>query len=152
MAAHSVIQGVFHPAYRDLQRGAAALLGEKRLAVFKGGGGEAERNPDKSCRVFILDDGRTADEDWPALDGDAAAASEPEPDLTAIWRGAVEGEAPTRIVIATAALALRLVARADGPAASDALARELWAGRDKERFPIAAHAQPDARTAPAPAH
>ncbi len=75
LAAPNIIQGVFHPAYRELQRGAAALLGQKRLAVFKGGGGEAERNPDKACRVFVHDDARNIDEDWPALDGDPVAVS-----------------------------------------------------------------------------
>ncbi|HEX2117284.1 MAG TPA: glycosyl transferase family protein, partial [Alphaproteobacteria bacterium] len=68
--APSVMQGVFHPAYRDLQRSAGALLGQKNLAVFKGGGGEAERNPDKPCRVFSLQGGAAFDEEWPALTGE----------------------------------------------------------------------------------
>jgi anthranilate phosphoribosyltransferase len=150
LGAPNVIQGVFHPAYRDLQRGAAALLGQKRLAVFKGGGGEAERNPDKSCRVFVLDDGRNVDEDWPALDGDAVAANEPEPSLTAIWRGDAGDDAPVRIVIATAALALRLTGRAPDPAAADALARTLWARRDRARYPVTALASAGARSEPMP--
>ena len=150
LAAPNVIQGVFHPAYRDLQRGAATLLGEKRLAVFKGGGGEAERNPDKACRVFVLDDGRSVDEDWPALDGDAIAAREPEPSLTEVWRGEAGDGAPERIVIATAALALHIAGRAPDPAAADALARTLWARRDRGRYPASAVAEARARTEPLP--
>lgn len=138
LGAPNVIQGVFHPAYRDLQRGAAALLGQKRLAVFKGGGGEAERNPDKACRVFVLDDGRSVDEDWPALNGDIVAASEPEPSLKAIWHGEGDDGAPERTVIATAALALRLTGRAPDPAAADAIARTLWVRRDRARYPVTA--------------
>lgn len=150
LAAPNVIQGVFHPAYRDLQRGAAALLGQKRLAVFKGGGGEAERNADKSCRVFVLDNERSVDEDWPALDGDAVAASEPEPSLTAIWRGEVIDGAPERIVIATAALALRLTGRAPDSEAADALARALWARRDRTRYPATVATRSGARSEPMP--
>jgi anthranilate phosphoribosyltransferase len=150
LAAPNIIQGVFHPAYRDLQRGAAALLGEKRLAVFKGGGGEAERNPDKACRVFVHDDGRSIDEDWPTLDGDPVTASEPEPSLTDVWHGDVVEGAPERVVIATAALALRLTGRAPVPAAADALARALWGRRDRARYPTAALARAVARSEPIP--
>jgi anthranilate phosphoribosyltransferase len=150
LAAPNSIQGVFHPAYRELQRGAASLLGQKRLAVFKGGGGEAERNPDKACRVFVHEDARNIDEDWPALDGDPVAASEPEPSLTAVWRGDGLDGAPERIVIATAALALRLTGRAPDPATADALARTLWARRDRARYPATAQARTAARSEPIP--
>jgi anthranilate phosphoribosyltransferase len=147
LAAPAVIQGVFHPAYRDLQRGAGALLGQKRLAVFKGGGGEAERNPDKPCRVFALDNGTLRDEDWPALAGAAVSAAQPEPALAAIWRGDAADETVARTIIATAALALHLTGRAADLPAADALARRWWEGRERARF-----AAPKDERAPAPAH
>jgi anthranilate phosphoribosyltransferase len=142
MGAPAVIQGVFHPAYRDLQRGAATLLGEQRLAVFKGGGGEAERNPDKSCRVFALDGDTAFDEDWPALAGASAAAQEPEPTLAAVWSGASDDAAVTRTIIATAAIALRLTRRADDLAAADDRARAMWATRARARFAVAPVGEP----------
>jgi len=41
-----LIQGVFHPGYRDTHQGAAHHLKQTGLSVFKGEGGAAERNPD----------------------------------------------------------------------------------------------------------
>jgi anthranilate phosphoribosyltransferase len=134
MAAPAVIQGVFHPAYRDLQRGAGILLGQNRLAVFKGGGGEAERNPDKACRVFALEGGSSVDEDWPALAGPLAPMAEPEPTLAAVWRGECDDDGVARTVVATAAVALRLTHRAGDLAAADDMARAMWAERARGRF------------------
>jgi anthranilate phosphoribosyltransferase len=142
--ASSVMQGVFHPAYRDLQRSAAMLLGQRALAVFKGGGGEAERNPDKPCRVFSLRDGGAFEEEWPALAAEttpqhAADAGHP---LLACWRGRMPEAA--RIVIATAAVALRLSGRADSPRAADDVARRMWDARDRSRYPRPATAPAEA--------
>lgn len=134
LAAPAVVQGVFHPAYRELQRGAAALLGEKCLAVFKGGGGEAERNPDKSCRLYIREDGRDAEEEWTALAGVPAAASDAEPELIEVWRGERNDDGVVRTIVATAAVALRFVGRAQDQAAADRLADDLWLARDRSRF------------------
>ena len=47
------VAGVFHPPYIDVHLGAAQLLGRGRLAVVKGGGGEAERNPAKPVAVHL---------------------------------------------------------------------------------------------------
>jgi anthranilate phosphoribosyltransferase len=137
-AAQAIMQGVFHPAYRDLHRSAGILLGQRNLAVFKGGGGEAERNPEKPCRVFALRDGAAEEEEWPALAGDASP--EPGQDLVACWRD--ERHDAARIVIATAALALRLLGRARNAREADSLAAQLWAGRDRSLYPRAsAHVQ-----------
>ena len=46
------IQGVFHPPYLELHRATQRLLGQPRAAIFKGGGGEGQRNPEKPCRVL----------------------------------------------------------------------------------------------------
>ncbi len=42
-------------------------MGDHSLAVFKGEGGEAERNPDAICNVKMLLDGNMLEEEWPAL-------------------------------------------------------------------------------------
>jgi anthranilate phosphoribosyltransferase len=138
-AAPHVIQGVFHPAYRDLQRGAGVLLGQPHLAVFKGGGGEAERNPDKPCRVVMLRDGTALEEEWPALDGapsSLASSDEAVHPLVACWRG--DNPEAERTVVASAAVALRLLGRAESCEAADALAARLWQNRDRARYPAVA--------------
>jgi anthranilate phosphoribosyltransferase len=134
--APCVLQGVFHPAYRELQRSAGALLAERSLAVFKGGGGEAERNPDKPCRVYALNDGAAFDEEWPVLIENEAPllpqSTQAHP-LIACWRGQMPDTA--RIVIATAAVALRLLGRAGSTVEADELARRMWHARDLARYP-----------------
>ena len=54
------IQGVFHPTYLPLHGETAQRLGQAHAVIFKGGGGEAQRNPDKPCRAATVDDGVTA--------------------------------------------------------------------------------------------
>ena len=132
LAAPHMIQGVFHPPYRELQRQAALLLGQEGLTVFKGGGGEAERPAGKSVEVFGLRHGETITETWPARE---APESSVEPGhLAALWRGEIADDRAEAIVAGTAAIALRLLGRADTPDAADALATEWWRSRDRHRF------------------
>ncbi len=134
-AAPHLIQGVFHPPYRELQQEAAALLGQPRLAVFKGGRGEAERPAHKSCEVLGIDQRQFTHESWPALapDSDISPASPVPP--VALWRGEVHDAHATALVTGTAAVALRLLGRARSPAEADALAIDWWRQRDHARFP-----------------
>lgn len=138
--APGVIQGVFHPGYRELQRNAAMLLDQQRLAVFKGGGGEAERNPDKPCRIALLEDGRPVDEEWaprPASASDAEDADENADALLSCWRR--DANMPgRRIVVATAAVALRVAGRAGSMHDAEALAEDLWRRRFRRRSAAAA--------------
>ncbi|MDH5257897.1 MAG: glycosyl transferase family protein, partial [Gammaproteobacteria bacterium] len=65
--AECEIQGIFHPSYRDTHQHAAILLEQPRLSVFKGEGGEIERNPDQKCLVKSVINGQLSEEEWPAL-------------------------------------------------------------------------------------
>ena len=138
LAAPHLIQGVFHPPYRDLQQQAALLLGQPRLAVFKGGGGEAERPAAKSIEVYGVDHDATAIEVWPprlAEEPRRAVDSAADPSLlAALWRGDYQDEQAAALVTGTAAVALRLLGRAGAPAEADALATDLWQARDRGRF------------------
>ena len=142
--AKAVLGGVFHPQYRDLHQETAALLGEKRLGVIKGGG-ESERDPAKPCELFIVEPGRAWTEEWPALladDPHRRAADAARPDgIEALWRGDWDDARAVAAVTGTAAIALRLAGRADTPAAADSLASDLWAGRARDAIkePISQH-------------
>lgn len=135
--APGLIQGVFHPPYRDLQHEAASLLDQPALAVFKGGGGEAERPASKICEVLCLDHGQSRRDSWPPL----LAATPPDddalnPDLPrALWRDEVRNDHATALVTGSAAIALHLLGKAESPADADALARQWWDQRDRHRFP-----------------
>jgi anthranilate phosphoribosyltransferase len=131
----AVLGGVFHPQYRDLHQETAALLGERRLGVLKGGG-ESERDPAKVCELFVVEPGRAWTEAWPPLledDPHQRAVDAARPDsIAALWRGEWNDVRAVAAVTGTAAIALRLAGKAETPAAADALARDLWAGRARD--------------------
>jgi anthranilate phosphoribosyltransferase len=131
--APASIMGIFHPGYDDTHQQAAQLLGDRNLAVFKGEGGEAERNPDAPCRVKMLRAGVAMEEEWPAIfdkkhlkdEGMDAAR------LRKVWRGETEDEYGEAAVAGTAAIALRAMGRADSTVSAQRLADELWQGRNR---------------------
>lgn len=132
LSAETVLQGIFHPGYARIHQGAASLLGIERAAVFKGEGGEAERNPDGVCVVRSVIGGRTSDEEWPAMfDGPRHLRDETMDvrRLVAVWRGDCADEYGEAAAIGTAAIALRTLGEADSIAAAEELARELWRER-----------------------
>lgn len=139
-AEHQLIS-VFHPPYRDVHQQAAQLLGQPHMAVFKGEGGEIERRPEKPCVVQTVEGGALGREEWPPM------AVQPPPGwdditdlarLAAVWRGEENNPYAEAIVTGTAAVALRLMGRADSPAEAEALAAELWRNRARERLAGAA--------------
>ncbi len=137
-AAPYQLQGVFHPNYRPVHRATAALLGQPHAAVFKGGGGEVQRNPEKPCRVATLDDGVVAEEELPAL---VAERGYPWRDETAetgriaaLWRGDYAAPAPEAAVTGTAALALWRMGRAGTIDEADAMARAMWDARPRDEY------------------
>lgn len=103
------VDGVFHPPYLTLHLGAAERLGRARLAVLKGGGGEAERRPEKATPVFLWADGQVTEVPFPAL----CAANADD---------AVQGAATVQ---ATVALALLALGKADTADSADAQAQIL---------------------------
>ncbi len=128
--APASVDGVFHPAYLAVHLGVAERLGQPRLLVLKGGGGEAERRGDKASQAHLWDAGvgqRVLD--LPALGGDGETEAAPSLDmLAAVWRGEAAG-APMRTVRATIALGLLAAGRARSVAVADAAASTVWDAR-----------------------
>lgn len=140
-AAHQV-QGVFHPPYRVLHQEVALLEGQPRAAIFKGGGGEVQRNPLKPCRVAWVRDGVAGEEDWPAvLPDDSFAWREESLDparVAALWRGDIDVPAPVAAITGTAALGLAALGRAGDAAQAQAMAEAMWHERPKAKHGAAA--------------
>ena len=137
-AAPYQLQGVFHPTYLPLHSDAARQLGQLHCAIFKGGGGEVQRNPEKPCRVALVDGDVAVTEEWPALTADSRYGWRSEPldpaVLGALWRGEIDAPGPHAAVTGTLAIALKLLGRAESVAEADAAAQDMWAGRVKSRF------------------
>jgi anthranilate phosphoribosyltransferase len=130
------IQGIFHPGYRPVHQLAAQLLKQPHAAVLKGEGGETERNPDMNCLVQSVHHGELVDEEWPALFAKRHVKPEElEPgELVKIWRGEAHDEFAVAAVTGTAAVALKLLGKADTQEAAQQLAADFWHHRLKERF------------------
>lgn len=131
--APAAMVGVFHPTYLDTHVATARHLGQVGVVAFKGGGGEAQRNPDKPCRVVGLRDGLPDEETWPALCEGASHPWREEPleptRVVALWRGEWQAPGPEAAVTGTLAVALKLLGRATGIRDAEAAAKAMWAAR-----------------------
>jgi len=143
--AQTSMLGIFHQGYDTAHQAAAVLLGDANLAVFKGEGGDAERNPDSDCVVRSVLAGKTQDELWAAqftrrhLKDEAMDVSR----LGALWRGEISDEYARAAVIGTAAIALRAMLRAPDTTSAMLLAQQLWDTRRLDFLPdVAAAIQP----------
>lgn len=135
-----LLQGVFHPGYRDTHQQAALLLGQPHMAVFKGEGGEIERNPDAACLVQSVHDGKMSTEEWPPLFNGPRHLKDETMDprrLAALWRGEIEEEYGAATVIGTAAVALKTAGLAKTLQFAEQLAADLWKNRIVARLDAA---------------
>lgn len=132
--APTSLMGIFHPGYDETHQGAAQQMGDISLAVFKGEGGEAERNPDSDCTVRLLLNGAPSEEKWPALfptrhmKDEAMDVSR----LGKLWRGEIDDEYGQAAAVSTAAIALRAMGRAGNPQEAMRLAEEMWRSRPRD--------------------
>jgi anthranilate phosphoribosyltransferase len=136
-----MLQGIFHPGYGAIHQGAAVLLGQPHMAVFRGEGGEIERRPSKEAQVQTVHDGAIATEDWPPLLAEPRQPHDHEMNLdrlTSVWSGDEIDDYATAAITGTLAIALKLLGRAGDPDAAQAMAVSLWAARDRGRIGLAA--------------
>lgn len=130
-AAPFQVQGVFHPGYRSLHQETALRLDQAHAAVFKGGGGEVQRNPDKPCLVAMVRNGEAAEEEWPALPEGAGFRPRDEElrvgRIAALWAGETEDlRGVVAAITGTAAIALKLLGRAATMAEAQSMAEGMW--------------------------
>ena len=136
-AAPCLLQGVFHPAYMALHRGAGVLLGQPRLAVFRGEGGEIERRPGKPCETLGVADGDAIEERWPPLMEEPRQLPDESMEvsrLLAVWRGEAEEPYAEAAITGTLAIALRAMGLAPDIKMAQSRAETLWRGRDPGRL------------------
>jgi anthranilate phosphoribosyltransferase len=135
--APCMLQGIFHPAYMGIHQGAAVLLEQLHMAVFRGEGGEIERRPNKPCEVWTVHGGKTDIERWPPILPEPRQAPDEDMDfndLRALWQGETTNEYAEASVIGTLAIVLKALGRVNSMDEAQAVAHSLWADRDKARF------------------
>lgn len=131
------IQGIFHPTYRETHQEAAQLLNQPHLAVFKGEGGEIERNPDQKVVVKSVHNGELSEEEWPALFAGPRHLKDEELNpkrLIDVWNGNDDDEYAIASITGTAAIALKLLGRANSVSEAQELADSFWQNRQKLKF------------------
>ncbi len=132
-----MLQGIFHPGYMQIHQGAAVLLEQPHMAVFRGEGGEIERRPNKPCEVWTVHGGKTDVERWRTLVPEPRQAPDKEMDfrsLQALWKGEITHDYAEATVTGTLAIALKTLGRAESMEQAQAAAQSLWQDRDKDRF------------------
>lgn len=131
--ASTSIMGIFHPGYDETHQGAAQLMGDNSLAVFKGDGGEAERNPDTACKLRLLVAGQIQNEVWPALFESRHMKDEVMDiaRLKQLWSGEIQDEYGLAAVQGTAAIALRAMGKAETAEDAQQQAATMWQNRNR---------------------
>ncbi|PLP56352.1 glycosyl transferase family protein [Mesorhizobium loti] len=136
LAARTMLLGVSQPAYRELHRDTALLLGHGDLSIVASSRDVAECNPFRAMTMHRLVEGRP-------VDLMTAAQSEPVSQgiggLTsleywmAVWSGAARDARATEIIVLSAALALMTINKAANEELTSyrELAVELWERRHK---------------------
>lgn len=132
--AATSMMGIFHPGYDETHQGAGQLMGDNALVVFKGDGGEAERNPDADCKLRLVLNNEMQTEVWPALFSSRHLKDESMDikRLGQLWRGEIEDEYGQAAVQATAAIALRAMGKATRVEDAQQQAAALWNNRNSE--------------------
>jgi anthranilate phosphoribosyltransferase len=133
-AAPCLLQGVFHPNYMATHRGAAEILGECNMIVFRGEGGEIERRPGKPCETLGLRDGVRFEERWAPLMEEPRQLPDDDMDpkkLISVWRGEDDDSYAQAAITGTMALALKTSGAAPDQDQAQALAIQAWSARDR---------------------
>jgi len=135
-----MMQGIFHRGFMDIHAGAAQLLNQPHMAVFRGEGGEIERRPNKPTAVWTTH-GTAAPkvETWPLLltDGHQTPDGEMQVSrLVEVWRGEDDSAYANAAIVGTLAVALKTMGQAATIDAAEARAAELWRARNRSLLPM----------------
>ncbi|HUH38537.1 MAG TPA: glycosyl transferase family protein [Spongiibacteraceae bacterium] len=133
--ARCSLQSIFHPSYAPGHQQAARQLGQRRVAVFKGEGGEAECRPEADTLVHYVRDGQLEELRWPrqASERGTDAPLDLAP-MLALWRGTGRDTYGEQAVLGTLAIALHLLRDDLTPVTALDAARQLWDVRRRDRL------------------
>jgi anthranilate phosphoribosyltransferase len=136
-----MINGIFHRGFMDIHAGAAVLLEQPHMCVFRGDGGEPERRPGKTCEVWSVHGGTISKERWPAILDDPRQAPDENmniADLPAVWKGDRQSDYGEAAICGTLAIALRTMGLTTSMDDAQAKAVGMWETRNKTLIPASA--------------
>ncbi len=139
--APAMLQGIFHRGFMETHTEGGRFIGQPRLAVFRGEGGEIERKSSKPTEVWSLNGDTTTIDRWPRLLDDDTQRPDENMDvqrLARLWDGSEEDSYGEAAVIGTLAIALHLMGVAKTTVEADKAAAQMWQNRDKKNFAHAA--------------
>ncbi len=136
--ATMMMQGIFHRGFMDVHSGAAIILDQPHMAVFRGEGGEIERRPNKPTVVETTHGkGEATQETWPVLVPDPHQPKDLVMDtseLATMWSGETDNVYGLASITGSMAIALKTMGAADSIEQAQAKAEETWAGRDRSNM------------------
>ncbi len=137
-AAPYQLQGVFHPPYKSLHLETLKVLGQRNSFIFKGGGGEVQRNPMKPVHMDVIRNGEITSLEWPAMTEQSVyrwREEDLDPEkIVRMWQGKLDLAVPELAIIGTLAFALKQADDALSLKEAEERARSIWQSRDKQRF------------------
>ncbi|MEH6568799.1 MAG: glycosyl transferase family protein [Halioglobus sp.] len=136
LLAPASIQSIFHPAYGTLHQQADSILKQPNALVFKGESGEVEIKPHADTRLMFLCEGTMSETPLKrTITERVASVAQPavEP-LQQLWCTGSADKYGLETVLATTAVALRLLDQGRTREGSQTLARELWESREINRL------------------
>ncbi len=137
-----MMQGIFHRGFMDIHAGAAQILNQPRMAVFRGEGGEIERRPNKPTQVWMTrGNDQPLVENWPALVDQPHQPANTEmdvDDLARTWSGEMQDPYAVQSVVGTIAITLRTMGKAGSIEQAEGQARDIWQARDRDFLPVKA--------------
>ncbi len=132
------IQGIFHPNYMPVHQGAAQLLEQPHMAVFRGEGGEVEVRPNKPFEMCSVHGGELHSDKWTRMLPEMRTAIDTEMDpkqLIEIWQSEndLSSYAQTAI-IGTMAVILKLMDHSIDQDDAMSNATQIWQQRNRQEM------------------
>lgn len=131
-------QGIFHRGFMDVHAGAAMLLNQPHMAVFRGDGGEFERRPNKPTVVWTTHGtAGPVEETWPALLPNPHQPADSVMDtaqLAKVWSGEAENDYGIAAITGSMAITLKTLGKVKTVDAAQSMAQDIWQARDKDNL------------------
>lgn len=132
------VQGIFHPNYMPVHQGAAQLIKQPHMTVFRGEGGEVEVRPNKPFEMCSVHDGELQNDKWTRLLPEMRHPKDTEMDssqLINLWTSDKDNDGyAVAAITGTIAVILKLMDKDLLQETAIEKAKLIWDQRDKNNL------------------